>query len=286
MTKSKALAIQGDSIEPMADGHMIYMPEGNLAPAIPYDPDIPPAELLPGWVTVRGRLPNGLSRRADLMARLMARGVQAVAAYRAAFNASGEAIRDAKRAWRIGRTPRFRAELGSYRERLQRERRQASLGMREFVLGRLALEAQHASESSARIKALDLLGKSEALWTTVHRTEKTISPKDMQSLRVQLEQRLRDAMLKLNSRLQGQAVAHSHDTGSGQAAAGPQAGDETAGGPHPPGSPLILNGFPSKTFDTIPLKGSPSETHPLESPQTSTPDGSLHREMELEDLGL
>ena len=240
---------------------VVYVTGGTLVPRMPADMDIPSAITVAMRNGKYTKLPNGLRPRSDAMARLMARGAQGTSAYRACYKATGKPIQDSRRAWAIAGSERFTRAVAEYREELERRQRQASIGMRDFVLGRLTVEAQTAPEAAARIKALDLLGKSEGMWTTVHRTEKAMSPKDITSLRDQLEQRLRSTLSRLSPSM---AAALSHDTGSGRPSSG---ADETAE-PHPGDSPLISRGFPSKTVDTIPLTQSDQNTTPI-SPQES-----------------
>lgn len=245
------------------------------------DPDLPPVQIRE--LRKGNRAPNGLLPRTDAMARMMARGVQGTVAYRACFNASCEPRMASVKAWRIAGFPKFRAALDMYRERMEDMQRQHTIGMRDFVLGRLTHEAQRAPEAAARIKALDLLGKSEGMWTTVHRTEKALSPKDITELKAQLDHRLRHALSRLNPRI---AAALSHDTGSG----GPSTSREDgAATPTPGASPLISMGSHPK-----PTILSPSDA-PIFSPDTPTrsvpggvstqvPSDSEHRDMLLEDL--
>ena len=176
--------------------NVVYVPEHGMVPHIPADPDIMAPVLVraPGMTARHGRLPNGLTPRADCMARLVARGVGPSDAYRAAYAIEGHPLGVSQRANKIASTARYGDAVVQYRQRLEQWRAQNSVSVRSFVLGRLTIEAQRAPEASARIKALDLLGKSEGMWTTVHRTEKAINPKDLAALKDQLAQRLKQAL--------------------------------------------------------------------------------------------
>lgn len=248
---------------------VVYQIGGTLVPSLPADPDLPP----PRVVRCKGAngqhwLVNGLTPRADAMARLVARGVGPSAAYRAAYSVTDTPPgRVAQQANRIASTARFAQRTNEYRRAMEESERQSRIGIRDFVLGRLTLEAQSAPEAAARIKALDLLGKTEGMFTSVHRTEKSINPKDLANLKDQLEQRLRLALLKYNPSL---------SLASGPATGPPEAVAIGPAGPHTPIAPLEANGDPSEAAILIPSSNSPISPAPVSS-------GS-HREMTWEDL--
>lgn len=182
---------------PEDSGRVVYVPGKGLVPVLPHDPDLPTPTTANGWLPIGGKLANGLTPRADCFARLVARGVTGSDAVRAAWPhlKSRDPIALAARAGRI--MVLCKGLVTTYRDRWERERQQKTLPMRDFVLSRLTLEAQAAPESSSRIKALDLLGKSEAMWSTVVRQEHTVSPAQLAGLKTQLEQRLSTALSKL-----------------------------------------------------------------------------------------
>lgn len=252
---------------------VVYVTGGTLVPSMLPDPDLPPpvtVAMPPG--THRGKLPNGLTAKADAMARLMARNVAGTDAYRACFKASGEPIRDAQRAWQISRHERFKYAVREYRAELEREQRQAVIEMQDFVKGRLVHEAQTADQAPARIRALELLGKTEGMFVDIKRTERAINPNDLRNLKDQLEQRLRRALLQINPKLLTEAVP---DGGTDQSPTGDESG---LPGPDRPSAPLFSNGSHPATGDS----NSPTRS-PISRPPVSS--GS-HREMSLADLGL
>lgn len=181
----------------MLPNRVAYVIGGGLIPHMPADPETEAALLVQVTTPYSGKLPNGLSPRADCMARLIARGVSGADAYRASFGKPGTPRSVVARSWSITRAERFRRAVLGYREMLARERLQTSYGIRDFVLSRLTLEAQTAPETSSRIRALELLGKTEALFTTVTRHENVIDPASLNALKAQLEQRLRSALTRL-----------------------------------------------------------------------------------------
>lgn len=250
--------------KPLPD-RVVYVTGGGLVPHIPSDPAVghPVTVHTPMGRQRFGKLPNGLSPRADCMARLIARGVSGVDAMRAAYGAVGSPKRLADRASAIVTGEVFREEVTRYRQSAERERAQEAIGMRDFVLSRLTLEAQTAKQDAARIQALKLLGQSEAMWTTVQRTEKAIDPKDLQALKAQLEQRLRHALHRL---VPGSEAALSQGLGTED---GPETG---LPGPHPGTTILVPNGSHA--------------SHGYSNPQVPSPQIHTggHREMEAGDF--
>lgn len=225
---------------PVDDPVMVYTRNG-IVPRIPMDPDMaaPVMATLDASGTGVRRLSNGLTRKADAMCRLTARGMPASAAYLAVYGQHGSPATQSARAQRIVSTSKYGDCERSYRIRIESAARQQALPMRDYVLTRLTLESQTAEKASERIKALDLLGKSEGMWTMVHRTEKAMSSKDAQALKEQLNQRLMAALERIRP--------------------GSVPGRGTAGGPlDAPGqtppihSPPFIEQGPAISDDTIP----------------------------------
>lgn len=237
--------------------NIIYTSGNHLLPALPDDPDLARAlTVRTTWKQGdRGKCPNGLTRRADVMARLMARGAGGTSAYRAAYNASGDLLRVNSRAERITRHPAFWPAVNRYRDVLSWEAKQQEVKTKDLVMSILVREAQHGDKSASRIKAAELLGKTEGMFVTVSRSEKTLAPSDLKSLKTQLEQRLMQALGRLNPHLtngsQGSSLGHGTDIT-------PQ-GDETASaGPHPGAPPLFVDGsHPGSVDRTLPKRSSP-----------------------------
>lgn len=241
--------------------NVVYTTNGGLMPALPADPDLPKALTVTTAKTHHkpgpsGKLPNGLTRRADVFARLMARGASGAAAYRAAYNYTrSDPIALQRHAARLRSNPKVGAASERYRSVLEQEARQQGIRARDYVLARLVQESQHAAKGSERIKALELIGKTEGMFVTVSRSEKTLAPGDLKSLKTQLEQRLMQALGRLNPHLtngsQGTSLGHGTDIT-------PQ-GDETASaGPHPGAPPLFVDGsHPGSVDRTSPKRSSP-----------------------------
>ena len=214
---------------------VVYSLDGRLIPAITHDPNHPPVDMvrvkLPEGVR---RLPNGLTIKSEAMARLMARNVGPSDAFRSAYSAhNAPAHQVANRALRITRNPRFRKAVERYRAELEEEGAQITIDMGTFVRGRLVHEAQSAKQDGARIRALELLGKSVSMFTDVKRIE-TFTSSDVDKLKSQLNQRLTDLVQRLGiaaspSPLTGMSPSHGDER---QAIPAPQ--DGTLTGTQPP----------------------------------------------------
>ena len=181
---------------------VVYTMDGELIAAPSSDPDLPP----PVYATVptlRGltRLENGLSPRADIMARYVARNEPISDAFRAAYDAghlspSLVAFRSA----RVSRVQQFDNAVASYRVEMEREQKQTVVSMRNFVTGTLVKEAQSADVASARIRAAELLGKTQGMFVDVKRVE-TFTSSDVSKMKAQLNQRLSELLATFAPRL-------------------------------------------------------------------------------------
>lgn len=246
---------------PMGEAEIVYLPGGVLMPKLPVDLDIPPVTIS-GEIRTGRTLANGLTPKADAMARLVARGATLSDAYRAAYQAKPDLppIQATNAAYRITHKTAWGSVVDRYRAEMERKRAQTVVNMRDFVLGRLTMEAQTAGESSSRIRALELLGKTEALFTDVRRTERSINPKDLEALKSQLYQRLSTALGRFNPSL---------SLGMGTANGPPSATAEEKGSrePHPSGSPLESERDPPENFIVTPPYEPQNPSSQPENPQ-------------------
>ena len=249
---------------PLGEAEIVYLAGGTLMPKVPMDLDIPPVTIS-GEIRTGRTLANGLTPKADAMARLVARGATLSDAYRAAYQSKPDLppMQATNAAYRITHKPTWGPAIDRYRAEMEGKRSQSVVNMRDFVLGRLTLEAQTAGESSSRIRALELLGKTEALFTDVRRTERSINPKDLEALKTQLYQRLSTALGR---------VSPSLSLGTGTANGPPSATAEEKGSrePHPPGSPLESERDPPENFIvTPPHEPDNPSSHPQNQPGVS-----------------
>ncbi len=268
---------------PEDSARVVYIPGKGLLPHIPYDPDLPSPILANGWSVRDGKLANGLTPRADAFARLVARGVTASDAMRSTWPRAS--LRSTvTRASRL--LAMCKAQISQHRVTWENAQQQKTMPMRDFVLSRLTIEAQEAPESSSRIKALDLLGKSEAMWTTVQRQEHTVSPAQLAGLKTQLEQRLSTVLSKLGVRSNAMPSGGGNriidNYGKSPDALGIGAGQPLD--PHPGGHPPLLARDPRLSGDTNPLTQIP--TFPGSILVDGTRSGTFVREVTAGDLGL
>lgn len=235
--------------------NVVYTVNGGLMPDIPPSPDMLPA-LPHDWHTPSHRVHRiyGLSPRADAMARFVAHGVTTSDAYRAAYQCSDPRPgRISQRADTIARSPRYRSAIAWYRGELDRLTAQRVVSMVDYVKSRLVLESQHADVSGSRIRALELLGKTESMFIDVKRTERVLDATQVASLKVQLEQRLRTVLARLGS-------VPSRDTGT---EADHEGGIESLdSGPHAVLSPLSTHEGPPNRIYANPLKHTPDYPPP------------------------
>lgn len=237
--------------------------QGMVAP-LPANPDHDPPKVvvLPKAGQAR-KTTNGLTARADAMARWVAHGASIADAMRMAYRSKKTGSALTAQAGRVARNPKWRAALALYVERIQEERRQATVGMRDFVTLRLAHEAQTAKTDAARVASLRLLGMTEGMFTTVHKRETTLDPKQLDQLKAKLDQRLRETL----ARLGGAAVpVHGPDPEAIEAEILPPEGYSS-------GDPLVASGSHATMPDTIVGTQSPHSPAPLPG-LGPLPDGS------------
>lgn len=272
--------VKGQVIPP----NVIYTANGGFMPALPADPDLPNALRVTSrnYVTRGGKLSNGLTRRSDIAARLVARGASGTAAYRAAYNVTrDDPIGLARHASRLAAIPAWQAAVCHYRAVLENESRQQGIKARDFAMSVLVREAQHAPQAAVRVRAAELIGKTEGMFVDVKRTEKTLAPSDLKSLKTQLEQRLMQALGRINPHVlaasQGTSLGHGTDINPSEAEIGSPE-------PHRGAPPLIGNGsHPGSVDSTPPIQPLHFQTPPSGSPGYIMVPAPV-REMTLEDL--
>lgn len=138
----------------------------------------------------------GLTHKQDLFARAVARGDKAIDAYEKAgysTNASNQSMYTACQ--RLLNNPKVAKRIGELKEKTEVQIEAEGLRLRKFVLERLEKEATDmASNASARIKALELLGKLDTVGMFRETTQ--IKELDKKSSK-EIEKELRDKLEKL-----------------------------------------------------------------------------------------
>lgn len=234
--------------------NVVYTVNGGLMPDIPPSPDMLPQCPI-DWHTPAQHIRRvyGLSPRADAMARFVAHGVTLSDSYRAAYRANALPLTISRRANSIATSDRFKASVHWYSSALDRIATQRTVNMVDYVKSRLVLESQHADVSGSRIRALELLGKTESMFIDVKRTERVLDATQVASLKVQLEQRLRTVLARLGS-------GPSRDPGT---EADHEGGIESLdSGPHAVLSPLSTHEGPPNRIYANPLKHTPDYPPP------------------------
>lgn len=184
---------------------VVYHLGGSLAAAqevAPIRPGIaPPTEVVvePSMIDRRAiKKVNGLTPRQDAMARWVAHGATIADAYRLAYRPTRTEPRvTSNHAARVSVHPKFRNAVMVYENAIENESRQQSVSTQDFVKGRLVIEAQDAPQAQARLKALELLGKTEGMFLNVTKTETKMDEFQLETLKTKLEQRLSDVLTRL-----------------------------------------------------------------------------------------
>ena len=139
------------------------------------------------------RKPKRLTGKQEAFVKGVVSGLSQTDAYRAAYNV-GENCKPAtirNEAWKLASHPdvSLMIEKGLARKREVAQR--TGVSRRVLVLERLEAEAMDSNNSDAsRIRALELLGKHERLFTDV--VEQQSDTRTAEQIRFELEQRLRD----------------------------------------------------------------------------------------------
>lgn len=223
-----------------------YTIGGGLVPGTADSPDTPKPDLsdLEG-LKLTTRLPNGLTVRADAMARWVAHGASLSDAFRAAYaDRKNNPAVITNLANMKAKHPSFAPAVANYREKLRDNHSQNSISLVDFVKGRLVLEAQRAKSDAGRIAALRLLGQTESLFTTVHKTERTLDPVQLEGLKAKLDQRLKHALARLGGRPLSSGDTSIEPSGAVLGLPGPRSG----------GNPLSASGSHAQTTDTNPSR--------------------------------
>jgi hypothetical protein len=275
MSKHKPRALMVAEPTIVAERHPDELParviyslsKGGVVAVPGVDPDMPKPDFVVLPNTIKGKLANGLTVRADAMARMVARGIQISDAFRTAYAVRyGVNPRHvASRAHRVVALRHFCVAVDSYKRELREEGAQRVIPIKGFVMGRLVHEAQSAENDGARVRSLELLGKTEGMFTDVKRVEHVDDRKIDE-----LKQRLSERLSEITRRFGLQS---------------PSQGEE----PHHPSAPLIEHGsHPGKKHinpsESSELSGTPGVS--AGSIEPSELSGTPLVEMTLADLGV
>ena len=164
------------------------------------------SDRIPGTTLPRGRHSKGgsggpkdpitgLTRKQEIFAKLVAEGSTLAAAYREAYEAQNMKPNTIFRsASLLMDKPQIAARVKALvREQEERDQHDAAR-IRRFVIERLHIEAENADNASARIRALELLGKLSDVGAFVERVETDI--KDVRTA-AEIETELRDQLVSL-----------------------------------------------------------------------------------------
>lgn len=255
--------IQTDTPHALPPMYAYRIGQGMVA-SLPMNPDhAPPRVVALPTPTGARRTVNGLTARADAMARWVAHGATLTDAMRMAYRSTATGLALTRSAARVARNPKWRSAVDQYAAKMAEERKQASIPVHDFVMLRLAHEAQTAKTDAARVASLRLLGMTEGMFTTVHKRETTLDPKQLDQLKAKLDQRLRDTLARL-----GNGVVPVRGTEPAAIE-----GEILPGEGYTPPDPLVATQEDPHEPNTMALERvplSPGPIHPL-SPDPPTP---------------
>ena len=122
-------------------------------------------------------------------AEALARGCNQSSAFREAYDSAGMKPSTIwSEASRLRRHPKVAARIDQLKAEAELSAAEKREGVREFVLHELTEMACEASTSSARLKALELLGKSVGLFSD--RVEVSAPEKSIEELEASIKQRI------------------------------------------------------------------------------------------------
>ena len=107
-----------------------------------------------------------LTAKQEAFAKQVAKGAVLSDAYRECYAAEG--MRDStiwSEACKLAQNPKVTARVKALQAEMEEDRRTIARRREEFVLKRLAEEAEQAETDGARVRALELLGKTVSMFT-------------------------------------------------------------------------------------------------------------------------
>lgn len=146
------------------------------------------------------RCKKKLTTRQETFLDQLLKGNTLVGSYRSAYNpdkrrSHASVFNDA---WKLAQHPLIILEMRAVASQKHELRIKSAHEIREYVIERLLVESQHAVESGARVRSLELLGKIAEVGMFVNRTETVVKRQDPDELKRMLIGKLHD-FFKLNS---------------------------------------------------------------------------------------
>ena len=118
-----------------------------------------------GYLRVVGK-EDRLTANQEAFAKQVAKGAVLSDAYRDCYSAEG--MRDStiwSEACKLAQKPKVSTRVKAIQAEMEEDRRTIARRREEFVLKRLAEEAEQAETDGARVRALELLGKTVSMFT-------------------------------------------------------------------------------------------------------------------------
>ena len=118
-----------------------------------------------GYLRVVGK-EDRLTAKQEAFAKQVAKGAVLSDAYRDCYSAEG--MRDStiwSEACKLAQNPKVSTRVKAIQAEMEEDRRTIARRREEFVLKRLAEEAEQAETDGARVRALELLGKTVSMFT-------------------------------------------------------------------------------------------------------------------------
>ncbi len=153
--------------------------------------DAPKLTLVEGGKGAKASKGRKLTAKQEAFLAGLIRGQSQYEAYCGAYSAEGmkRSAIDTE-AWRLAGHPEIARRLHAHQGSVERAAQASALSRRRLVLERLEHEATNAESDSARVRALELLGKTHDVGLFVERIETDNTERTPDELRTELQSRL------------------------------------------------------------------------------------------------
>lgn len=158
---------------------------------IKHGDDAPKLTLVEGGKGAKASKARKLTGKQEAFLAGLIRGQTQYEAYCGAYDAKGmkRSAIDTE-AWRLSGHPEIARRLHAHQGAVERAAQASALSRRRLVLERLEYEAMNAESDSARVRALELLGKTHDVGLFVERIETDNAERTPDELRTELQARL------------------------------------------------------------------------------------------------